>query len=227
MIPWLSRHRASDVLLKKIDVKEIHERNMMQYTKYTYIILHAYVISSGYSYLNLHQPTIVNISKHHEPYGYVSIYNKHHWFGGNLEAKGARAPHTLDRGTKAPLGNGVDVLNCWVIQAMKMMWWGLPATFHVLWLSGRSIWENAVVWKDGEEKKIPAPVQLRCHFLVFYFILYGHISIAFFNCFVSSSPFERGPGSANTMGHCEDVLTKANEPFDIWRDEHLPWVPWK
>lgn len=44
---------------------------MMQYTKYTYIILHTYVISSGYSYLNLHQPTIVNISKHHEPYGYV------------------------------------------------------------------------------------------------------------------------------------------------------------
>lgn len=72
---------------------------------------------------------------------------------------------------------------------------------------------------------IEPAIQLRCHFLVFYFILYWHISIASFTCFVSSSPFERGPGSANTMGHCEDVLTKANEPFDIWRDEHLAWVP--
>ena len=167
-------------------------------------------------------------------------------FGG----KRARAPHTLDRGTKAPLSNGIDILKCG--QWFKWWNWCGKVFLHFPWTLVElaiHLW-HGIIWKDGQQQKlqrvpwmwnpnvhikiysyrifmdidrcssrkkcrfccnhilqmIEPAVQLRRHFLVLYFLsFYMDMSL------VSSV---RGPGSANTMGHCENVLAKANEPFD-------------
>ena len=70
-------------------------------------------------------------------------------FGGR-----ARAPHTLDRGTKAPLSNGIDILKCG--QWFKWWNWCGKVFLHFPWTLVElaiHLW-HGIIWKDGQQQKL-------------------------------------------------------------------------
>ena len=121
--------------------KDWCKRNTLEkYDAIYKIYLHNLTYVCNIKWIFLPKPTPTNHSKHLKASWTVWICV--HLQTNTIDLVGtwrhlrARAPHTLDRGTKAPLGNGVDVLNCGWFKWWK--WCGevfLPLSMYFGWVA--------------------------------------------------------------------------------------------